>query len=166
MARDYIDIGSAPAEEDCAQVGSPDYHARARPECIRFIDLIRKVLGPEPEGATLQVKSNPHDFGSYLSVVCYFDDDNEAASDYAYRCESDGPTTWDAPTPDGDQTPAARVSRVCDSCLAAAEEEGIPDRESQAMVMSEMGGDLADHLCDQVEAPDLGLRCLCACRRR
>ena len=166
MARDYIDIGPTPAEEDCAQVGSPDYHTKARPECIRFIDLIRKVLGPEPEGATLQVKSNPHDFGSYLSVVCYFDDANEAASEYAYRCEEAAPTRWDTPVPDGGQLVTVRASQVCGSCRAAAEAEGITDRESQELLMMELGGDVADHLCDQVEAPELGLQCRCGCRSR
>lgn len=83
MARDYIDIGPTPAEEDCAQVGSPDYESRARPECIRFIDQIRRTLGEEPAKAALRVKSNPHDFGAYLSVVCYYDDGDQASSEYA-----------------------------------------------------------------------------------
>jgi len=59
MARDHIDIGSAPAEEDCAQVGTPDYTAKVSAGCLRFIQLIRKHVGPEPPGARLAVKSNP-----------------------------------------------------------------------------------------------------------
>ncbi len=47
MARDHIDIGAAPAEEDCVQVGTPDYTARAKKECLRFIELLRKHMGPE-----------------------------------------------------------------------------------------------------------------------
>jgi hypothetical protein len=97
MPRDYIDIGSSPADEECAQVGSPDYAQRARSECNRFIDLIRRVMGPEPEGAQLSIKSNPHDFGAYYEVVCYYDTDNEEASKYAYRCEGEAPSTWDDP---------------------------------------------------------------------
>ncbi len=62
--RDYIDLGSSPANEDCAQVGSENYSQKAREECVRFIELIRKVVGEEPEGAYLAVKSNPHDFGA------------------------------------------------------------------------------------------------------
>lgn len=213
MARDYIDIGSSPAEEDCASVGEEDYTRKARTECARFIELIRKTLGPEPEGAHLAVKSNPHDFGSYLEVVCYFQDDDEEARKYAFRCESDAPATWDAqPKPpsritgerlqcsncnlitiardysardvfcnccgrklwrataaDAQTEPAqpARRSGVCDSCLeVAAGDYGIPDRPSQEMLMVEMGTDLADHLCDGVEAPDIGTKCACACRRR
>jgi hypothetical protein len=259
MPRDYIDIGSAPAYEDCAQVGSPDYAQRARAECNRFIDLIRRVVGPEPEGARLAVKSNPHDFGPYYEVVCYYDTDNEEASRYAYRCEGEAPATWDGPRalplagsgqppdliggnaegaanappqPPGNteeelrrdqiaylpqlpkcdlcdktaeydartksgpwahlcpdhwssetygqlgtgygqklivkggspQVEPGQPDRVCDSCLAWAREDGIPDQKSQAFLMMEMGSEVADHLCDQVEDPNLPYKCLCGCR--
>ena len=53
------------------------------------------MLGPEPDGARLAVKSNPHDFGTYLSVVCWYEPGNEPAIDYAFRCKSDGPAEWD-----------------------------------------------------------------------
>ena len=59
------------------------------------VALIRVKLGPEPVGAQLAIKSNPHDFGPYLEVVCHFDDQDEEAGAYAYKCESDGPRTWD-----------------------------------------------------------------------
>jgi hypothetical protein len=61
MARDYIDMGPTPCEEECLQVGSPNYAQRARSEFNRFIDLLRRTLGPEPEGAQLSVKANFHD---------------------------------------------------------------------------------------------------------
>jgi hypothetical protein len=51
-----------------------DYMPRARAECQRFIALLRRKCGPEPEGARLAVKSFLHDFGDYLEVVCYFDE--------------------------------------------------------------------------------------------
>jgi hypothetical protein len=94
--RDYLTIGSAPCDEDCAQVGQPNDIWQARKECQRFIQLIRKTLGPEPEGARLAVKSSPHEFGDYLEVVCHFDTDVPAAVDYASRCESNAPATWEA----------------------------------------------------------------------
>ena len=97
--RDYMDLECAPCDEPCAQVGEPDYYLRAKEECARFIVLIRKKLGEEPPGARLAVKSNPHDFGTYYSVVCHFEDNDEEARRYAYLCESDAPSTWqdDAP---------------------------------------------------------------------
>ena len=93
--REWLDIGSSPPGESCAQVGDPGYFDEARLECRLYIELLRRSLGPEPGGAHLAVKSNPHDFGTYLSVVCYFDPESVAATDYAFRCESEGPEEWD-----------------------------------------------------------------------
>jgi hypothetical protein len=93
--RDDLTIGSAPCDEDCAQVGQPHDIWQARQECQRFIQLIRKTLGPEPEGARLAVTSFPHEFGDDLEVVCYFDTHVPDAVDYASRCESDAPAMWE-----------------------------------------------------------------------
>ena len=94
--RDYITIGSTPLEEDCAQVGSDNYMSRARRECSVFADQLRRAFGCEPDGAEIRVKSFPHDFGTYLEVVCYYDGENKAAVEYAYRLESETPDVWDA----------------------------------------------------------------------
>lgn len=169
MPRDYLDLGAAPGMESPVQVGTDNYESLARPECIRFIELIRKTLGPEPQYASLQVTSNPHDFGAYLSVVVRYDDQDEEARNYAFRCEEEAPAEWGGGVIDARSSElitSARASQVCGSCLGAAEEEGLPDRESQELVMVEMGADIADHLCDATEAPDLDLRCSCACQRR
>ena len=145
--RDHITIGPVPCEEPCAQVGAPDYQQQARQECTRFINLLRRTLGEEPENAHLAIKSNPHDFGTYYEVVCHFDDDDEEAAKYAYRCESEAPSQWDDPPPT-DQQP----TRVCDSCIETAAEQGIPDYKSQAAIMVEIAADIEDHVCDTVES--------------
>lgn len=93
--RDYIEIGPSPVEENCVQVGSENYTERAREECKRFINLIRSKLGEEPEGAELKIKSFPHDFGAYCEVVCYYNDNNAEAINYAFRCEEEAPTRWE-----------------------------------------------------------------------
>jgi hypothetical protein len=94
--RDSINIGCTPSGEQCEQVGTPEYDsAKARFECNVFIRQLRRIFGDEPDGARLYVKSNPHDFGSYLEVECYFDDDNQASMDYAFRCEGEMPEWWD-----------------------------------------------------------------------
>ena len=92
--KDYITIGSAPADEECAQVGTPNYHARAKRECLAFIKEIRKVIGLEPPLAVLKVESFEHDFGTYLDVVCWFDKDDPESRDYALRCEGEAPTRF------------------------------------------------------------------------
>ncbi len=132
--RDFIDIGPTPAEEPCAQLGTPGYEQKAREECSRFIDLIRRALGEEPGSAHLSIKGNAHDFGYYYSVVCYFDDRDEEAANYAYRCEDEAPSRWDH------VVSANQPARVCDSCREAAYDEGIPDRETQELVMVPRNG--------------------------
>ena len=92
--RDYIEIGSTPCEENCQQVPYQD-HELAMREVRQFIEAIRKVVGVEPPGAHLRVRANPHDFGTYHEVVCYYDTNNEAAAEYAFDCENKAPRTWE-----------------------------------------------------------------------
>ena len=80
---DLLNIGSAPWAENCAQVGTEDYQQRSRRECEAFRNQLRRVVGPEPAGAALVIKSFPHDFGSYLEVCCHYSDQNETPQDYA-----------------------------------------------------------------------------------
>jgi hypothetical protein len=76
------------------------YPVNARKECQRFINQIRNHYGSEPQGARLYIKSNPHDFGSYLSVECEFiwnpmaefsDEEEEwtPSQEYAFAIEGD-----------------------------------------------------------------------------
>ena len=60
-----------------------------------------RVYGVEPEGAKLVVKAFSHDFGRYYEVCVKFDCDNEAAQEYAYKCES-GLDKW--PVKEGNYT--------------------------------------------------------------
>jgi hypothetical protein len=91
----YIVLGPTPGDEHCACVGEEDYEPRARKECRRFIGLLRKKFGLEPEGARLTMKSFPHDFGLYYEVVVCFDEDFPDSVDYAFRCEDNLPATWE-----------------------------------------------------------------------
>jgi hypothetical protein len=93
--KDFIDVGCSPTGESCAQVGTDEYHQRARRECRAYIAQLRRLFGTEPDGAHLSIKSNPHDFGSYLSVICQYDDQLPTSVEYAFRCESESPETWD-----------------------------------------------------------------------
>jgi hypothetical protein len=95
--RDYICIGPSPVEEECAQVGSKeyDYTSKARKECVAFKGQLIREFGVPPDGASLAIKSFPHDFGSYMEVVCYFDDNNEDAVNYCFNIENNTPGHWD-----------------------------------------------------------------------
>jgi hypothetical protein len=96
--RNFIDFGvTTPPLEDCAQVGSRtyDYYERARQEAKALINQLRRLVGPEPDGARLGIKSHPHDFGTYLTVVCYCDDEDPLSSQYAQLCDEKLPQEWD-----------------------------------------------------------------------
>lgn len=89
---DYLNLGPTPAEERCAQVGEEGYELKARQECNRFIDCLRKKFGPEPKGGKLKVRGFPHDYGRYLEVICVYTD--QESFDYAIRLEEEAPGTW------------------------------------------------------------------------
>lgn len=89
--RDFINIGPTPFEEDCAQVGSPNYQKEGKEECLRFCSLLQRMY---PAGV-FKVKSFPHDFGSYYEVVAYFDTENEEQEEAAFEAESCEYGTWE-----------------------------------------------------------------------
>jgi hypothetical protein len=81
--REFIYIGSAPADESCAQVGAPDYQARAKVEIKEYLRMLRE----EFDLVDFRIKRESHDFGYYLEVVAYFDDEDEEQSKQAYDAE-------------------------------------------------------------------------------
>ena len=98
LIKDSLYIGESPWDETCVAVGSDMYRPNADKECRRFIQQIRRHYGSEPEGARLYIKSNPHDFGSYLSVECEFTwdpsldeepEDGTPSQQYAFAIEGD-----------------------------------------------------------------------------
>jgi len=94
--REYVEIGPAPYAEDCVQVSQTEaYMQPMKEECARYVECIREHCGRERGGASLRIKSNPHDFGTYYDVVCYYDDDDDVGAAYAYHIESHAPELWD-----------------------------------------------------------------------
>lgn len=92
--REHITLGPCPYEEIPARLGEPNYRANVFRQCRSYIQAIRNLLGNEPEGAELGLKSFEHELGEYLEVVCYYDPKNELALHYALRCEAEGPATY------------------------------------------------------------------------
>jgi len=97
--KDYLEIGQAPCDEECAQVGDPNYQEKALQEAERYIELIRAKLGPEPDGARLRIKSFPHDYGNYYEVVVAYDDEYPESVEYAFNVEANLPTNWEGDLP-------------------------------------------------------------------
>lgn len=97
--KDYLSIGSSPPDESCAQVGTNDYYEQSLKECTAFKHQLERIFqnkdGELPEGCYFSIKSFPHEFGTYREVVCYFDDDNEESSNFAFNVEQNTPDKWD-----------------------------------------------------------------------
>jgi hypothetical protein len=81
--RDYIYIGSAPADAPVAQLGFPDFERLQSVEIAHYLRMLREKF-PLPD---FRVKREHHEFGSYREVVAYFDDEDEAQVEQAYEAE-------------------------------------------------------------------------------
>ena len=57
------------------------------------------------------------------------------------------------------------TTNICDSCNNAARDEVGSDLDevTAEMLLTELGADILDHICD---SPDNGSRCDCDCNRR
>jgi hypothetical protein len=89
-----ITLRPAPADEPCAVIGDSGYAQIAFSECGRYIDLLRRSFGLEPDGARLRIRRSATDFDPYIDVVVEYDDRNAAARRYAIRCEREAPSRW------------------------------------------------------------------------
>ena len=97
--RDYLEIGPTPHAETCEQLGAAYDADKARIECRAFAHQIERAYPPADGCGYCRTRSNPHDFGTYYEVACVFDDSDEEACDWAYRCEADADRKlehWDA----------------------------------------------------------------------
>ena len=95
--RDYLDLSPTPVNEPCAMVESTgEYLPRMRAECKAFAHQLERAFPQAIEaGCSFRVKSNPHEFGSYLEVQVRFDDEDEAQTEWAFMIENDLPEAWD-----------------------------------------------------------------------
>ena len=89
--RDYIELGPTPSGEDCAQVGTQDYHIKSRKELRAYKNQLERMC----PGSTFTIKAFPHDFGTYHEVCVVFDDENEEQVEKAYKANMDMPEFWD-----------------------------------------------------------------------
>ena len=90
-----IELGPVPAEESCVQVNPNSIYLPAmRTECKRYKAMLEQRFPDLPEGISFVIKSNSHDFGTYLEVAIKTDDSDEADS-AALLIEEYAPATWD-----------------------------------------------------------------------
>jgi len=92
-----VEIGAAPINEECAQLGqTKDFEAINRLEVRLYRAAIIARYGVPPEAVTLRAKANAHDFGTYRELVAEVSDgaqDDPAVADYVAQVE-DGLFSW------------------------------------------------------------------------
>jgi hypothetical protein len=93
---EYLNLGSSPSNEDCAQVGREGYQEMARLECNLYIEQLHRLYpAPQLSRCGFRAKSFPHDFGNYWEVVVTYDPDDESSVKFAFMVESGCPKEWD-----------------------------------------------------------------------
>lgn len=92
---DYIElVTTTPVDEPCAQVGMEDYMNQARLEARTYIAQLQRVYGAPPVGAHFKIIRCPHDFGTYLDIRFYYDDEDQRHVAYMDHIEQ-GCERWD-----------------------------------------------------------------------
>jgi hypothetical protein len=89
---EYIEFGTAPNSEDCVSVDkNTDYLPAMCEEARRFKKMLEDKF-PNVSGF-FTIKSNSHDFGSYLEVRYNFSDDEQGWSE-CNLVENNCPEFW------------------------------------------------------------------------
>lgn len=94
---DYVILSSTPYDEPCVQVCSKRlYYPAMKHESLIYKRQLERLF-PIPENLHCYFicKSFPHDFGTYIEVVIFFDDDDREAANFAYKVENEAPFHWD-----------------------------------------------------------------------
>lgn len=92
---DYIHLlQTTPSDEPCAQVGSEDYMTNARLEARVYVDQLIRTFGTNPAGTFFKMVRCPHDFGTYLDIRFYCDDEDQSHIKYMVDIET-GCRKWD-----------------------------------------------------------------------
>lgn len=121
---DYIHLsGTTPYDERCAQVGSNDYMKNARMEAHAYIRQLTRTFGANPEGTKFILANNPHDFGTYIDIRFFYDDENEAHLNFM-KLIDEGCAEWDASALDELKSKGYRLEHEEES------DSGIPWQES------------------------------------
>jgi hypothetical protein len=92
--REYMELGSAPCDEECAQVGSADYHERMRVEAKAYIGQLKRMFPSwEAAGCRFYNKGFPHDFGTYHEICISWE--TREGMEFAMNVEKHLPAKWD-----------------------------------------------------------------------
>lgn len=95
---EYIEFDTTPVNEDCVGLNpkDPDNYVKMKEEAMRFRNLLEEKFPNVP--GVFMIKSVGHDFGTYLEIRYYFDDNEEGwlSSNFV---ENNLPLTWEDKEP-------------------------------------------------------------------
>ncbi|MEM7585260.1 MAG: hypothetical protein AAF560_17855, partial [Acidobacteriota bacterium] len=90
----YIEIGSTPFEEPCAQLSGKDqYRGRMLAECVAFEDQLRRRHGVLPPNVYFDIETFHRGVGPYAELVCRYAD--EESENFAVDLADNKPEYWD-----------------------------------------------------------------------
>jgi hypothetical protein len=91
----FIQLGTAPSNEDCVQTGSKDYQERSRIEASIHINQLQRCFKRIPKAFNFGMKKFNHDFGEYIDVVLYYGN-SDTDENRAYAIQDKLPVVWDS----------------------------------------------------------------------
>lgn len=93
---DYLTLGPVPCDEDCAQVGEPDFRNQSRREMKAYLNQLKREFADwDKSNVNFKITIFSHDFGSYGEVCVEYNDYDEVGSDFAIHVENNLPMNWD-----------------------------------------------------------------------
>lgn len=100
MMKDFIQLGSTPTEEECAQVGTDDGFERSKKECSVYIAQLNRQFPKQPGNCYFKTKTFQHSIGKndiaeIKEVVLFFENNDEEESKWAFALEERLPDHWD-----------------------------------------------------------------------
>jgi hypothetical protein len=98
MSYGKMELGTAPAYEDCAQVGTPGYPEESREECKRYIAQLNSMFHPLIVQLDVQGWFRYELDGDSREVIFKYNEDNELNGLFSIFIENHMPRNWsDAP---------------------------------------------------------------------
>lgn len=88
-----VPIGIAPVNEAISSGGGDDQRAKLVAEA--FARQLVRQLGPPPPGVRIAVDRISDEQTNPYCAVCYYDEHDANAVQYAWRCEDHMPLDWD-----------------------------------------------------------------------
>lgn len=94
MLDSFEELGSAPYEEECAQVGTDRYKWRAKKECWEYRRQLLRMF-PEVDAVELKVAGINSGEGKVYQVVVKYDSRDGNSIDAAHHILNNVPAKWD-----------------------------------------------------------------------